>query len=130
MPFEADAGVWGALLAACSVYLNVGLRESAAKRIVEWNPHHSGAYVVLSNIYAAAGMWDEGTRVRLQMKEQGVKKQCAYSWMEISNKEHHFFGGDISHPDTNKIHLVKSISLQMKALVTIAETHLLWSGFG
>nr|KJB18235.1 hypothetical protein B456_003G041200 [Gossypium raimondii] len=117
MPFEADAGVWGALLAACSVYLNVELGELAAKKIVEWNPHHSGAYVVLSNIYAAAGMWDEVTRVRLQMKEQGVKKQCAYSWMEIGNKVHHFLGGDISHPDTNKIHLeIKSISLQMKAL--------------
>ncbi|XWS41611.1 hypothetical protein CRYUN_Cryun17cG0097100 [Craigia yunnanensis] len=131
MPFEADAGVWGALLAACSVYLNVELGELAAKRIVEWNPHHSGAYVVLSNIYAAAGMWDEVTRVRLQMKEQGVKKQCAYSWMEIGNKVHQFLGGDISHLNTNKIHLeIKSISLQMKALVTIAETDLLWSGFG
>ncbi|MBA0707170.1 hypothetical protein Golax_019243 [Gossypium laxum] len=126
MPFEADAGVWGALLSACSVYLNVELGELAAKKIVEWNPHHSGAYVVLSNIYAAAGMWDEVTRVRLQMKEQGVKKQCAYSWMEIGNKVHHFLGGDISHPDTNKIHLeIKSISLQMKALVNIAEIDLL-----
>ncbi|XVE86819.1 hypothetical protein DITRI_Ditri18aG0065500 [Diplodiscus trichospermus] len=130
MPFEVDAGIWGALLAACSVYLNVELGELAAKRIVEWNPHHSGAYVALSNIYAAAGMWDKVTRVRLQMKEQGVKKQSAYSWMEIGNKVHHFLGGDISHPDTNKIHLeIRSISLQMKALVTIAETDLLWSGF-
>ncbi|XP_022739922.1 pentatricopeptide repeat-containing protein At4g02750-like [Durio zibethinus] len=131
MPFEADAGVWGALLAACSVYLNVELGELAAKKIVKWNPEHSGAYVVLSNIYAAAGMWDEVTRVRLQMKDQGVKKQCAYSWMEIGNKVHHFLGGDISHPDTNKIHSeIKSISLQMKSLVNIAEIDLLWSGFG
>ncbi|XVF17302.1 hypothetical protein REPUB_Repub10bG0108200 [Reevesia pubescens] len=131
MPFEADAGVWGTLLAACSVYLNVELGELAAKKIVEWNPHHSGAYVVLSNIYAAAGMWDEVTRLRLQMREQGAKKQCAYSWMEIGNKVHHFLGGDISHPDTNKIHLeIKSISLQMKTLVNIAEINLSWSGFG
>ncbi|KAK9011966.1 hypothetical protein V6N11_040037 [Hibiscus sabdariffa] len=105
MPFEADGGVWGSLLAACSVYLNVELGELAAKKIVEWNPYHSGAYVVLSNIYAAAGMWDEVTRVRLQMKDQGVKKQCAYSWMEIGNKVHQFLGGDLSHPDTDKIHL-------------------------
>ncbi|XP_038994934.1 pentatricopeptide repeat-containing protein At4g02750-like isoform X2 [Hibiscus syriacus] len=131
MPFEADGGIWGALLGACSVYLNVELGELAAKKLVEWNPHHSGAYVVLSNIYAAAGMWDEVTRVRLQMKEQGVKKQCAYSRMEIGNKVHHFLGGDLSHPETDKIHLeIKSISLQMKALVNIAEIDLLWGGFG
>ncbi|EOX92024.1 hypothetical protein QUC31_003424 [Theobroma cacao] len=130
MPFQADGGVWGALLAACSVYLNVELGELAAQKIVEVDPHHSGAYIVLSNIYAAAGMWDEVTRVRLQMKEQGVKKQCAYSWMEIGSKTHHFLGGDVSHPDTDKIHLeIKSISLQMKALVNIAEIDLLWSCF-
>ncbi|XVF15245.1 hypothetical protein REPUB_Repub09cG0134300 [Reevesia pubescens] len=100
-------------------------------KIVKWNPHHSGVYVVFSNIYATAGMWDEVTRVRLQMKEQGVKKQCAYSWMEIGNKVHHFLGGDISHPDTDKIYLeIKGIGLQMKALVNTAEIDLLRSGFG
>ncbi|KAK8484229.1 hypothetical protein V6N11_024362 [Hibiscus sabdariffa] len=38
MPLEADGGVWGALLAACSAYLNIELGELAAKKIVEWNP--------------------------------------------------------------------------------------------
>ncbi|KAE8693245.1 histone H3.3-like [Hibiscus syriacus] len=128
MPFEADGGVWVALLGACSFYLNIELGELAAKKL--GNPHHSGTCVVLSNIYAWAGMWDEVTRMRLQKKEQGVKKQCAYSWMEIGNKvHHHFLGGDLSHPDTSHLE-IKSISLQMKALVNIAEIDLLWSGFG
>ncbi|KAK8672945.1 hypothetical protein V6N13_111302 [Hibiscus sabdariffa] len=126
MPFEADGGVWGSLLAACSVCLNVELGELAAKKIVEWNPHHSGAYVVLSNIYAAAGMWDEVTRVRIQMKEQGVKKQCAYSWMEIGNKVHQFLGGDLSHPDTDKIHLeIKREKRKPQVLVGNFEDNLL-----
>ncbi|OMO73068.1 histone H3 [Corchorus olitorius] len=131
MPFEADAGVWGALLSACTTYLNVELGEIAAKKMVEWNPHSSGAYVALSNIYAAAEMWDKVSRVRQKMTELGVRKQSAYSWMQIGNKVHYFLGGDTSHPDTDKIHLeIKSISLQLKGLVSIAEIDLLWTCFG
>ncbi|GLT56742.1 hypothetical protein SLA2020_297620 [Shorea laevis] len=131
MPVDADAGVWGALLAACNVYLNIELGELAAKKIVDLNPQNSGAYVMLSNMYARAGMWDEVIRVRVLMKDQGVKKQRGYSWLEIGDKMHLFLGGDISHPDTARIHLeLKRISLQMKAIDDIAETVLLWSCFG
>lgn len=126
MPFEADAGVWGALLAACSAYLDVELGELAAKKIMELDPQNSGAYVVLSNMYARAGMWDEVARVRVLMKDQGVKKQGGYSWMEIGNKVHFFLGGDISHPDTARIRSeLKRISLQMKSISDIAESVLL-----
>ncbi|KAL6338755.1 hypothetical protein AAG906_023905 [Vitis piasezkii] len=114
MPFEADCGIWGALLAACHVHLNVKLGELAAKKIVELEPQNSGAYVVLSNIYAAAGMWGEVTRVRGLMREQGVKKQPAYSWMEIDNKVHFFLGDDASHPEIHRIRLeLKGMKLQM-----------------
>ncbi|XP_034689445.1 pentatricopeptide repeat-containing protein At4g02750-like isoform X4 [Vitis riparia] len=116
MPFEADCGIWGALLAACHVHLNVKLGELAAKNIVDLEPQNSGAYVVLSNIYAAAGMWGEVTRVRGLMREQGVKKQPAYSWMEIDNKVHFFLGDDASHPEIHRIRLeLKGMKLQMIA---------------
>lgn len=56
------------------------------------------------------------------MKDQQVKKQQAYSWMEIDNKMHCFLGGDISHPDTDKIYLeIKRVSLHLKSMVDIAE---------
>ncbi|KAK9285520.1 hypothetical protein L1049_024714 [Liquidambar formosana] len=42
--------------------------------------------------------------------------------MEIGNEVHSFLGGDISHPDIDKIHLeLKRIRLQMKAMDDIAE---------
>lgn len=114
MPFEADGAVWGALLGACRVHLNVELGKLAAKKLVELDPHNSGAYVMLSNIYAAAGMWREVTRVRGLMKEQGIKKQPGYSWMEIGSQVHLFSGGGL-HPEIDRIHLeLERISLHMK----------------
>ena len=117
MPFEADSSIWGALLAACSVNLNVELGELAAGRILRLDPNNSGAYALLSNLYAAAGKWKDMNRVRLLMKEQGVKKQKAYSWMQIGNNVHCFLGGDTSHPNIRNIHIeLRRITLHMKSM--------------
>ncbi|KAL2907251.1 hypothetical protein RDABS01_005961 [Bienertia sinuspersici] len=83
MAFVGNCGIWGALLAACHVYLNVELGELAAKKILELDPHNSGVDVMLSNIYARCGMWKEVAKVRGSMKEQGVKKLIAYSWTQL-----------------------------------------------
>ncbi|XP_057970578.1 pentatricopeptide repeat-containing protein At4g02750-like [Malania oleifera] len=131
MPFEADSAVWGALLSASRAYQNVGFAEIAARKIVELEPQSSGVYVILSNLYAAAGMWKEVTRVRGLMKEQGVKKQPAYSWTEIENKVHCFLGGDVSHPDIVRIYLeLKWMNLQMKNINDIAKIVSAWSCYG
>lgn len=115
MPFEADCSIWGALLAGCNVHLNVKLGELAAGRILNLDPCNSGAYVLLSNIYAAAGRWKDVNRVRVLMKEQGVKKQRAYSSVQIGNKLHCFVGGDPSHPSIDDIHIaLRRITLHMK----------------
>ncbi|XP_020975485.1 pentatricopeptide repeat-containing protein At4g02750-like isoform X2 [Arachis ipaensis] len=115
MPVEADSSIWGAFLVACSVHSNVKLGELAASKILNLDPYNSGAYVMLSNIYAAAGMWKDVNRVRVLMKERGVKKQKAYSWMQIKNRIHCFVGGDPSHPNISDIHFaLRMIALHMK----------------
>ncbi|TVU05475.1 hypothetical protein EJB05_48641, partial [Eragrostis curvula] len=103
MPFEAEKNVWGALLGACQTRANVQLGELAAKMLVQADSESSGPYVMLSNIYAAAGMWDEVNQVRGRMKQKGVKKQPGYSWAEIANEVHMFVGSDASHPEMSEI---------------------------
>lgn len=115
MPCKAENAVWGALLGACQMYPNVELGELAAKRLVQLDSRNSGAYVLLSNIYAASGMWGEVTRIRGLMKEQGVKKQPGYSWTEVANEVHLFLGGDASHPEIVRVKSeLQRISLHMK----------------
>ncbi|KAI4345270.1 hypothetical protein L6164_012408 [Bauhinia variegata] len=117
MPFAAESSIWGALLSSCSIHLNVELGELAARRILDLDPNGSGAYVMLSNLYAAAGKWKEVNRVRIMMREQGVQKKKAYSWMQIGNDIHHFLGGDASHPNISDIHNeLRRITLHMKVM--------------
>lgn len=73
---------WGALLNACKDYGNVEMGRKAAQRALELDPENVGLYVVLSNLYAGAGMWDEIEELREVMKDRGLKKPVGCSWIE------------------------------------------------
>lgn len=74
MPMDANVVIWGTLLGACEKHGNVSVGEWAAGRLVQAEPWNDGVYVVLSNIYAAAGMWGEVERVRTIMLQRKVTK--------------------------------------------------------
>lgn len=116
MPFEPDAVIWGSLLSACRVYKNVKLGEYAAEQLFKLEPQRAGPYILLSNIYASVGRWDEVTKVRNQMKYKGVKKEPGCSWVELGNKVHTFLSEDRSHPQTEEIYaLIEELAGKMKA---------------
>ncbi|KAJ3675616.1 hypothetical protein LUZ60_004658 [Juncus effusus] len=104
MPFKPNVVVWGSLLGACKVHGNVELGELAAKRILELDPVHDGAYVLLSNIYAKAGRSNDVREVREIMKFRGLSKERGFSWLELGGEMHAFMTGDESHPRRNEIY--------------------------
>eukprot|EP01018_Ginkgo_biloba_P001182 Gb_13952 [translate_table: standard] len=115
MPIKPDATVWGSLLGACRTYNNVELGERVAKHVWELDPKNATPYVLLCNIYAAAGRWDAIEKMRKMMKDGRVKKQPGYSWIEVNKQVHAFLVGDRSHPQTHKIYAkLEKLSGQMK----------------
>ncbi|XP_039127910.1 LOW QUALITY PROTEIN: pentatricopeptide repeat-containing protein At1g09190 [Dioscorea cayenensis subsp. rotundata] len=74
MTMRPSAAIWGALLSSCRNYGDVEMAVVAAKELVEVEPWNSGNYVLLSNVYAEAGRWEDVEKVRISMKEQCVKK--------------------------------------------------------
>lgn len=115
MPFPAGATVWRTLLAACRVHRNVEIGKLAAEKLISLQPQDSAAYVLLSNLYAADGSWQEREKVRKLMEEKKVKKETGYSWIEIKNKTHTFTAGDISHPLSNNIYMkLEELSFRLR----------------
>lgn len=115
MPFKPDADVWGALLGACRIHGNIELGELVAEQLYELKPEKSGYYVLMSNIYAAAGKWDGVAKVREIMKDKGVVKTPGYSWIEIENEVHSFLAWDKAHPQSEEIYTtLESLAGQMK----------------
>eukprot|EP01018_Ginkgo_biloba_P016323 Gb_33311 [translate_table: standard] len=98
MPIKPDAAVWGSLLGACRIHANIRLGEHVAERLFESDPKNAAHYVLLSNIYAAVGRWDDAEKVRKMMNERRVEKMPGCSWIEVSGKVYTFLVGDKSHP--------------------------------
>uniref|UniRef100_A0A7N0TTR2 DYW domain-containing protein n=1 Tax=Kalanchoe fedtschenkoi TaxID=63787 RepID=A0A7N0TTR2_KALFE len=103
MPIQPTAAIWGALLGACRMHKNMELGAYAAERVFELDPQDSGPHIILANIYAAAGRWKDVAKVRKLMKERGVKKEPACSWVEIENAVHMFVANDDAHPHREEV---------------------------
>ncbi|RZB66543.1 Pentatricopeptide repeat-containing protein, chloroplastic isoform B [Glycine soja] len=104
IPFEADGFVWGALLGAARIHKNIELGQKAAKMLFDLEPEKSGTHVLLANIYASAGMWENVAKVRKFMKDSKVKKEPGMSWIEIKDKVYTFIVGDRSHSRSDEIY--------------------------
>ncbi|XVF72587.1 hypothetical protein PTKIN_Ptkin12aG0132900 [Pterospermum kingtungense] len=87
MPFEPSRSIWGSLLAGCRTHGNLEFSEIAAKKLVELEPANSAHYVLLSNVYADMGRWDDAEKVRALMKDRGLKKDLGFSSVELEPRE-------------------------------------------
>ncbi|XP_044480983.1 pentatricopeptide repeat-containing protein At3g02330, mitochondrial-like [Mangifera indica] len=104
MPFEADDVIWRTLLSICKIHGNVDLAEKAANSLLQMDPQDSSACILLSNIYANAGMWDKVSCMRKMMRQNKLKKEPGCSWIEVKDEVHTFLVGDKAHPKCEEIY--------------------------
>ncbi|KAJ7534725.1 hypothetical protein O6H91_12G000400 [Diphasiastrum complanatum] len=103
LPIQPDSVIWRTLLGAARNYGHVEIGRRAFDCVMKLEPENASDYVLLSNIYAAAGRMDEVAKIRKEMKDIGVKKVPGCSWIEVDKQVHTFVGGDASHPQSKKI---------------------------
>ncbi|RZB92407.1 Pentatricopeptide repeat-containing protein, partial [Glycine soja] len=127
MPFEPDACVWGALLSSCRVHNNLSLGEITAEKLFLLEPTNPGNYIILSNIYASKGLWDEENRIREVMKSKGLRKNPGYSWIEVGHKIHMLLAGDQSHPQMKDIlEKLDKLNMEMKKSGYLPKSNFVW----
>lgn len=98
IPLRPTVSIWGAFLGACRVHKKPELGVLVADKLTELDPRESGNHVVLSNMFAAAGRWEEAHRVRMEMNDAiRVKKGAGYSWITVKKEVHIFRAKDTSH---------------------------------
>ncbi|XXG86328.1 hypothetical protein AAC387_Pa11g1246 [Persea americana] len=90
MPMSPGGSIWGSLLNSCRLYGNIELGEVVAKRLFELEPNNAGNYVMLSNMYASTGQWENVKKLRELMVNRGIRKEVGCSWVHIKNKVHTF----------------------------------------
>ncbi|THG00559.1 hypothetical protein TEA_023086 [Camellia sinensis var. sinensis] len=98
MPSGPDIGVWGALLGACRIHGNLELAELVADRLHQLESQTVSFYVLMTNIYAEAGRWEDVARLRKLMEERELKKIPGHSLVEVNQRFHTFLSGSKSRP--------------------------------
>uniref|UniRef100_A0A0D9UZ93 Pentacotripeptide-repeat region of PRORP domain-containing protein n=1 Tax=Leersia perrieri TaxID=77586 RepID=A0A0D9UZ93_9ORYZ len=103
MPFKANAAIWGALLAAARTHGDTELGEQSLLHLIELEPHNSGNYILLSNIYAEQERWDAVRELRISMRDRGLRNVPGASSIEVDGMVHEFTSRDGSHPSLHMI---------------------------
>ncbi|KAL7154453.1 hypothetical protein ABFS83_03G003000 [Erythranthe nasuta] len=123
IPFEPGASIWEALLSGCRLHGNMDLGVEAAERLFEMTPQNDGSYILLANMFATAGRWDNVATVRKFMRGRGVKKEPGCSWLEVENKVHVFLVDDTVHPEVQAVYsYMAELVLRLRKLGYIPDT--------
>ncbi|KAL8524618.1 hypothetical protein ACS0TY_014281 [Phlomoides rotata] len=115
MPYKPTADMWATLIGACRIHGNTDLGEWAAEKLLELKPQRPGYYVLIANMYAAAGGWDKLMKVRAFMRELGVRKDPGCAWVDIGTGFVPFVVEDTSSRQVDEIFLLLEVlNTQMK----------------
>lgn len=71
---EPSVSVFYSLLGACMCHLNSDLGEEMAMKLSELDLENPTPFVILSNIYAGLGRWDDVERIRHMVNGRGLRK--------------------------------------------------------
>ncbi|KAK9667903.1 hypothetical protein RND81_13G019400 [Saponaria officinalis] len=73
---EGGSVSWKAVLSACHARSNSELGEFVGKWLIKKEPEDVGPYLLLSNVYAEEGRWEDVDDVRRLMQEKGLHKNA------------------------------------------------------
>ncbi|KAF0935094.1 hypothetical protein E2562_030337 [Oryza meyeriana var. granulata] len=82
----------------------MAVRRLAMKHLLALEPQDPSTYVLTSNLYSELARWQCSESTRLKMREKGMCKIPAKSWMFHGNSIHSFFARDRSHPQSKDIY--------------------------
>ncbi|KAG9451770.1 hypothetical protein H6P81_004674 [Aristolochia fimbriata] len=123
MPFDPDEATWGALLSACKREGDVCMGIEIADHLLSLNPQEPSTYILLSNTYASACMWDQVAKVRKLISVMPVSKVPGYSWVELGMESYMFCAGELMHPMKDEIlRLLEEIMEKMKERGYVPDT--------
>ncbi|CAA7050468.1 unnamed protein product [Microthlaspi erraticum] len=125
MPMKPNVLIWRTVLGACcrANGRKAELGRRTAEMLFQLEPENAVNYVLLGNMYAAGGRWEDLSKARKKMKDAEVKKEAGYSWVTMKDGVHMFVAGDKSHPDADLIYKkLKELNRKMRDAGYVPQT--------
>ncbi|GJM92851.1 hypothetical protein PR202_ga09355 [Eleusine coracana subsp. coracana] len=87
MKVEPNVIIWTSLLVACKMYKNFDIAVEGMERALalEISDENAGLYMLISDLYAMVGRWDDVVKIRKLVEERDVKKNRGSSSIKVDN---------------------------------------------
>lgn len=127
--FACNLVGWTSLLTACRAHDgDVNLGKRCFDHAVSIDTGNAAVYVLMSNIYAHAGLQENAEKVERLRRRQNMWKIPGRAFIEIDKKVHEFAVGDNSHPHIEEIRLkVKALGIKISERVPMLHSKFLMS---
>ena len=83
MPIDPNPVIWGSLLSACRFHDKMDLVRRVRQHVIKLAPNDVGTHVMIANLYAEGGQWDDVQQIREQMGSRGIEKSPGYSSIQV-----------------------------------------------
>ncbi|GAV68579.1 PPR domain-containing protein/PPR_2 domain-containing protein/DYW_deaminase domain-containing protein [Cephalotus follicularis] len=118
-----DVVLWRTLVSACRIHGEVDMAERIMDKIIDLVPGDEGTHVLLSNLYASTGRWNQVIEMKSMMREMKLKKNPAMSWVDVDREVHTFMAGNLSHPNSREIiEMLEKLIKKVKILGYVPDT--------
>lgn len=115
IPCEENTVGWTSLLNSCKRHVSVDIGRRCFDQIVSMNFGNAAGYVLMSGIYAQAGMWEDARQIEELRRHANGWKKPAKAFIEIDQEVHSFIVGDKVHPRSSDVYAkLQTLNLQMK----------------
>lgn len=115
LPFRLDMVGWMSLLLYCRRHGNIDVGRRCFDYLVEMDCRNAAGYVLMANMYVAAGMWENAANIEELRQCANAWKKAGKAYIEVDNQVHEFTGGDKLHPESHDIDAkIEHLSIQMK----------------
>ncbi|MCD9642811.1 hypothetical protein HAX54_029830 [Datura stramonium] len=84
----SESSLWSELLGSARFGRDVSLGEQIANKLIDQDPKNFWHYLLLVNIYAAAGCWDDVTQTKERMKKRGIERTPGCSLKDLKEIVH------------------------------------------
>ncbi|KAG8367902.1 hypothetical protein BUALT_Bualt16G0121100 [Buddleja alternifolia] len=106
MPIAPNPVIWRSLLVLCKKMKMFNKGEVIAEQLLQLEPLNAENYILLSSFYASGSDWVKMSRIRMMMKDRGIKAVPGCSSIEINGRVHEFVMGDWSRPEAKDIRVI------------------------
>ncbi|XP_057468166.1 LOW QUALITY PROTEIN: pentatricopeptide repeat-containing protein At2g33680-like [Actinidia eriantha] len=126
-PFSDLPLLWRTLVHVCKLCGDLNFGKMASQRLLDLAPKEAGSYILVSNMYAREGMFNEAARVRTIMNDLKMSKEAGCSWIEIDNKTHQFVARSKDHPESDDTYVkLDLLWVEMKIITGDGSDNLIW----